>query len=200
MKQRWGIYLIFVLAMTGCASNTKTQSTASVVPTFIPIPPTISVHSNEDISEAANVALSIQSIISVYNERNHEFKTINLSNAVIIKQKFGYMLASYSKSKQIFVVVSFPSNFQVFKYAITQVLNTYPAYSVTDPSLSAAVFRDLPTELSSYGEPETEGEACDQSVSGQLTITNKQPLQGNFQFRCQFQDGRWASVAGTFSQ
>ena len=204
MKRQLIIFIICCLAITACTSQadkSPSQLAPTTVATFLPIPPTIPVNSNEDISVAAERAMNIQSIVLVYNERNQELKTINLSNTVLVKKNLAdYVLESYSKANQIYVAVSIPVSFQISKYDITQVLETAPAYSAEDLASPAAVFRDLPTELSPFGEPETEGEPCDQSISGQLTITNKQPLQGNFQFMCQFQDGHSASIAGTFSQ
>lgn len=205
--KRIALLIIFTIlnVITGCTNQqvfTNQGTPPTTVPTFIPVPTTTFLpQSTEDVSVAANRPENIQSIAAFYNGQIQNVRTIRFADAYLVKKNLaGYVLINYSKQDQIYIAVSVPVTFEIGQYDITQPLKTYPSYSATDVSLPAAIFRSIPAELSAFGEPETEGEACDQFVSGLLSITNKKPLQGYYQFRCMFQNGQRVSVAGKFSQ
>lgn len=154
---------------------------------------------NDDMELARDKMLPLQSIISIYDEHTQLARTITF-NAPVLGQmgRNHYVIINSNKSEQVFVAVSFPREFSVQQYEITQIVDVN--YQVHDPSFSGSIFRALPSELTPYIEAETSGEPCNQATFGQLTITSEQPVQGNFQFNCQFEDGFYASLAGVFSQ
>jgi len=193
-----------VSVLSGCAnlSPSATPTPATQLSTLIPIPTaTFLPPSGYDLALGENFVIDMQSVVTIYNGHKQISQTIRLQDATLTRGSLaGYILGIYSESHQVYVVVSLPINFQIRTYNMTQALETYPAYSAPDPSKASAIFRDLPAELSAFGEPETEGESCNQFVFGHVTLTSTRPLQGNFQFNCQFEDGVLSAVSGVFSQ